>query len=580
MTTTQVKRGSSQVHDVAAAPRWACLPTARQQQVTELAHRVLLAYPELPAEWVTAGSWPTTGAVLLHQVLLLLQHQQPAWLDARPVTFWTSWSELLVRYRPYEHDHPSQAALLRRAWEVAPTRVAEALYQLADVHGGREDTRLPGFAASYRALPEDAFAPRLLAAIEAGTWTDGASGRLLADMLQVGYAPAWAYAAQLLPEPGTAPEVPCARPGLVAAVYQWLLFDRERQRTSPWLWWQRLRSQPALARQVLNATVSHASARELQHLTLLEEEQLATLVHWLSADFALAPEEADGWRDHPDGGVVAVRAAAATELAARGTASARDLLQQLTAALGRPFWLLARLDQVRENLRRNAWEPLPPDALATLTREASRRWVRSAADLQELLLESLARFQADLHGEPTTAQVLWFPVKDPQNRRKLLRYEVHEENYFSNVLRQHLRQDLQRAKLLIKREVEIRPAMGSGSGQRTDIFVEAFVRSPAGERLEVVQVVIEVKLSRHPDVLMALETQLAAYLTDQSYRHGIYLVGWHFGQHDPQPPRLPALPQLAAQLTRQAAALAPAHVIRACVLDIRLPADSARQQAE
>jgi len=253
-----------------------------------------------------------------------------------------------------------------------------------------------------------------------------------------------------------------------------------------------------------------------------------------------------------------------------------EILQELVTYLGQPFWLRARLDQVRENLRRNAWEPLPPDALATLSREATRRWVRSAADLQDLLLESLTRFQADLQGEPTTAQVLWIPLKDPKHKGRILGYEVHEENYFSNVLRQHLRQDLQRADILIKREVEIRPAMGSGTGQRTDIFVEAFTRSPTGEKLDVVVVVIEVKLSRHPEVAFALKTQLANYLTDQKYKHGIYLVGWHYGQYDPKPVNKPDLITLTSLLTQQTVAMAPDYTIKLCVVDIRLPADNDR----
>jgi hypothetical protein len=204
--------------------------------------------------------------------------------------------------------------------------------------------------------------------------------------------------------------------------------------------------------------------------------------------------------------------------------------------------------------------------------------VRSALDLQELLLESLARFQADLQGRFTTAQVLWYPVKDEADRRKTLRYDVHEENYLSNVLRQYLVLDLQRANILVKREVEIRPAIGSGTGQRTDIYVEAFTRSPTGEKLDLVVVVIEVKLSRHKEVLTALNSQLVGYLTDQSYKNGIYLVGWHFGEHDPLPQNFPSRPELTKKLVKQAQATAPGYTIEVCILDIRLPGDAVRQQ--
>ena len=465
---------------------------------------------------------------------------------------------------------------MRQAAAVMPQQVEDTIFNLLESQAQRDGAVPNDFADLYRALPGAAFPERLLGAIAAGTWPDAFSGALLVELLKVDYEPAWTYATQLLPEPTEAVIAPCTRPSLVAPVYHWLLFDTAHRQLTPWPWWQRLSTQPALVRWVLSRGIYHYTVQELRHLAQLDEEQLETLILWLTYAFSLTPDDVDDWDGRRNGRMAAVRTAAAFELADRGTASAHAVLQRLLEHLGQPYWLRTRLDQAREHLR-NAWEPLPPDALTTLSREANRRWVRSAADLQELLLESLARFQADLQGEPTTAQVLWYPVKDPDDRRKTLRYDVHEENYFSNVLRQHLRQDLQRANILVKREVEIRPALGSGTGQRTDIFVEAFTCGTIGEKLDVVVVVIEVKLSRHKEVITALKTQLVGYLNDQSYKHGIFLVGWHFGEHEPKPPTFPDLPDLMTQLTRQAATVAPAYAVTACVLDIRLPGDAQRQ---
>jgi hypothetical protein len=189
-------------------------------------------------------------------------------------------------------------------------------------------------------------------------------------------------------------------------------------------------------------------------------------------------------------------------------------------------------------------------------------------------LESLDRFQADLQGEPTTAEVLWIPQRAKGGR--IEGHDVRSENFFSNVLRQHFRQDLQRANLLIKRELEIRPSLGAGTGQRTDIFVEAFTRGPANEKLAVITVVVEVKLSGNAESETGLATQLRGYLADQSYQHGIFLVGWHFGQFGRKPTARLGQSELLAQLNQQAAALAPNYHIKAKILDIRLPADTGR----
>lgn len=167
-----------------------------------------------------------------------------------------------------------------------------------------------------------------------------------------------------------------------------------------------------------------------------------------------------------------MRSAAATELAKRGTAGAWQKLQAFSDELGNPYWLQLRVDQVRENLRRNAWEPLDPEALLQLCQRADRRWVRSADDLMELIQESLARFQTDLQGALNAAEQLWMPERSAQNAT--IGQRIHDENYVSNVIRRHLTQDLYRRDIAIKREVEIRPSAGKGTGQRVDIYVEAF----------------------------------------------------------------------------------------------------------
>jgi hypothetical protein len=556
--------------------RWGNLSLAQQDQAADVAWAALSAFPTLPPEWYQPGWGVASEARWLHKALLLLQYQRPAQVAALSPAFWQSWSEYLV-YERVSLTFPHGSELLRQAAAAASQQVDDAVVKLLETRARHNNSVPADFGDLYRALPGAAFPARLLAAIAAGSLPDAFGGPLLVELLKVGYEPVWAYATELLPEPSAAPALPYPRLDLIVPVYHWLLFDSTRRQLTPWPWWQRLSTQPALVRRVLSLTIYHYTVQELRHLAQLDEEQLETLILWLTYAFALTPDDVDDWEGRPNGRIAAVRTAAAFELADRGTASAHAVLQRLLEHLGQPFWLRARLEQARENLR-NAWEPLPPDALITLSREANRRWVRSALDLQELLLESLARFQADLQGRFTTAQVLWYPVKDEADRRKTLRYDVHEENYLSNVLRQYLVLDLQRANILVKREVEIRPAIGSGTGQRTDIYVEAFTRSPTGEKLDLVVVVIEVKLSRHKEVLTALNSQLVGYLTDQSYKNGIYLVGWHFGEHDPLPQNFPSRPELTKKLVKQAQATAPGYTIEVCILDIRLPGDAVRQQ--
>jgi hypothetical protein len=170
---------------------------------------------------------------------------------------------------------------------------------------------------------------------------------------------------------------------------------------------------------------------------------------------------------------------------------------------------------------------------------------------------------------------LWIPQKQGN---KQVGHEVRDENFLSDVLRLYLDKDLRRPEVLIKREVEIRKSIGVGTGQRTDLYIDAFLRDKTGDKIEVVTVVIEVKLAKNKETETALEDQLLPYLADQSYKHGIYLIGWHYGQYDTLPASKKDLPTLHQLLKSQTESVTGKYSIRTLILDIRLPADTARSK--
>lgn len=94
----------------------------------------------------------------------------------------------------------------------------------------------------------------------------------------------------------------------------------------------------------------------------------------------------------------------------------------------------------------------------------------------------------------------------------------------------------------------------------------------------MVTVVIEVKLSKHEEVETALNDQLLDYLANQPYKHGILLVGWHYGKYYQKPPKKKDFAELQQFLDQQAAAADTAgYTIWAKVLDLRLPSDTSRR---
>jgi len=580
--TGKSKNGTQMLHNVPNSVGWRRLTLGQQSQAADIACAVLQTYPIPPAEWYLPSPRITHEAIDLYKALLICWCVRPGYLQAQPDSFWQEWAEFLVRLKAWMGTGVS-FELVQAAAAVAPDAVDQAI--LTDVQAKFSDAanRYEGFYrfdAWYEALPGAHFPALLLTTLKAGKLTREFAGHLLTEMLKVDYQPAWEYAKQLIPAVGTTAAVDPVAASLVSAVYWWLLFPNAAQQHADidwWAWWQRLIADPAAAAALINGIVRHHAPHELHQFSRLTEDQLESLISWLSKTYHLSDADTNDWAEQTQNGRLAsFRSKLAAELASRGSQPAWEALQRLAEAMGSPWWLRYRLDQVRENLRRNSWQPLLPDALAALSREADRRWVRSAADLQDLLLESLDRFQADLHGELATAQVLWVPVRAANHRSRILGQEVRDENYFCERLRQHFRQDLERSNLLIKREVEIRPSHGKGTGQRPDIFVEAFSRNLTNEKIEVETVLIEVKLSRNDESETGLTHQLADYLVDQNYKHGIFLVGWHFGQYDRKPAARLGRKDLLTKLQEEAARLAPTHAIKARVIDIRLPGDTER----
>jgi hypothetical protein len=132
-------------------------------------------------------------------------------------------------------------------------------------------------------------------------------------------------------------------------------------------------------------------------------------------------------------------------------------------------------------------------------------------------LESLHRFNVQLHGTPGIAHHLWNEVA----KRDGTVYTPKDENRLSDEVVLFLNQDLRGRGIVVNREVEIR------RGEKTDIHIDTFIASH-GTKQDKISVIIETKGCWHEEVLTAMEEQLVnRYLKNNNCQHGIYLVGWY-----------------------------------------------------
>lgn len=130
--------------------------------------------------------------------------------------------------------------------------------------------------------------------------------------------------------------------------------------------------------------------------------------------------------------------------------------------------------------------------------------------------------------------------------------------------------------------MQIRPALGRGTGEITDIHVDAV--SADQEPVDRITTVVEVKGCWNPELRTAMRTQLRDRYLRGTENTGIYCVGWFqcdaWDQSDTRRRVVhrTSMEVVTHDLQRQARRLAPTDMIRATVLDLRLPSSPVPQR--
>lgn len=216
-------------------------------------------------------------------------------------------------------------------------------------------------------------------------------------------------------------------------------------------------------------------------------------------------------------------------LARIGTQEAYDEFENLIKKFPDIQWLANLKHEANTNLRRNTWSsPLPSQILSLLT-DPKNRQVENGEQLLDLLIESLNRLEQELQGETPSVLFLWneWPIKDSEGKTSNI-FRPKSENRLSDFVKLHLIRDIKDQGLIINREVEIRPTIGSTPGEETDITVDAARKNPITGTQSIISVIIETKCCWNNAVDTAMRAQLVdRYLSENQCKYGLYLVGWY-----------------------------------------------------
>ncbi len=193
-------------------------------------------------------------------------------------------------------------------------------------------------------------------------------------------------------------------------------------------------------------------------------------------------------------------------------------------------WIAAAARDAWKSVRESTWTPPRPEAVRDILAVPARRMIATPEQLAEVLLEAIDDLAAELRRDAALRSIFW------QRQRGASRlYIPNEENEFSDRLARILAERLRR--VVIRREVQLQPRLGTQKGQTPDI--EATVVLDDGSEISCL---IEVKGNWHDEVETALTSQLGArYMMGPRGSTGIYLVAWFAGSSwDPEDYRLGA----------------------------------------
>jgi hypothetical protein len=266
-------------------------------------------------------------------------------------------------------------------------------------------------------------------------------------------------------------------------------------------------------------SVSFTDAAHGSFITKLSERQLGDLYLWMVENYPYIERKLGFGFMGPGDTAVILRDSIIEHLKKRGTFAACGAIRNVMERFPQYTWMRYHLEEAEALARAATWQPISTRQFLSLTQDREKRLVETGSELIDVILESLDRLHLKLHGEIPASRDLWNNQKD--------KWWPKDEQDLTDYVTRHLNEDLRSRGIVVNREVQIRRGIGDGTGQRTDIHVDAIVPGAELGSYERTYVIVEVKGNWNAELLTAMETQLRdRYLKENKCRDGIYLAGW------------------------------------------------------
>lgn len=548
--------------DLTGMPGWREADSRTRERILNAAFRFLIEGEPQNDRWFGSRSTPYQ-AIAGFQALVTLLHSAESQLSLLSPEVWSKWVPILL-VSPLRNPHNSNLhqELLHRAYARVPDELTNRVMQLID-----RENQQDGYLFAIDEV-ECCWDDRIAQALFAKVSDRRLKPRIVRDLLgllirrDVPGAVDLAKSFFCLPPP--APGSDLER---MAAALEALILNSV---DAAWeIVWPVIEQNSQVGRAVI-ASVSYADPSRGGFIRKLSEQRLGQLYIWMVRNYPVMDRTGVAGAMGPEDTAMMLRDGILEHLKQRGTFAASDAIRNAMQSLPDHTWLRHHLSEAEALARAASWQPISVRHLLDLAFDSRKRLIENGEQLIEAVIESLNALQLKLRDELPVVRDLW-------NGRDGL-FWPKDEKELSDYVARHLREDLVTRCVIVNREVEIRRGIGDGSGQRTDIHIDAVLPNSQSDIREQVHVITEVKGNWNSELLTAMESQLRnRYLKDNKYKYGIYLTGWFscakWDDADIKKSRCLnlSLSEIKAALDQQARELSSdGYSIRSYVLDVSL----------
>jgi predicted NACHT family NTPase len=508
--------GNDLESDLTVMPGWKAGDEKTKYRIIEAAKRYILNQDPETQKWLGTNTF-YRPAFAGYRALRLLLQKDPDFLTGLSNDIWEIWAPMIFAYpisSGFGGEEPHYD-LVQMAYRHAPEQIISTLMALIDQEN--EEGKYIFITRKLKYCWDDRLVAAFLDKITDIKLKPDCMGSLLCDLLEHRSRDARTFAESLLVNLSFC-EDDNERMRAIIAAGMLMLYTED----AGWsVVWPCIQDNPDFANGVIVLVADRFDERAAGIGRALSEDQLADFYIWMVRHYPYTddPQHEEVHWVGPRENVAEFRDSLLGHLKRRGTYQACEAMRRIVEQLPQVNWLKWSLLEAQSLTRYRTWVPLKPHDILRMTKSRDVRLVQNGDQLLGVLIESLKRFEVKLQGETPLAFTLWNEI-DGQYRPK-------KEAEISDVIKSHLDEDLKKNGIIVNREVEIRRYYGSNKGERTDIHVDAIIRSPHQEAIDSISVIIETKGCWNRELQHAMKTQLVdRYFNDNRCQYGLYLVGW------------------------------------------------------